>query len=198
MPTLADLKKKLQEMQQKVPAIMLEAATSVSLAGKALAERTIRDKGFGEQYSKEKIPVWFLKGKELNAAGKQYIESREELPKKKRKLKTIEQITEKDLADGMGSWGDFRKAQGLQTSFVDLGYSNEMWRGMFPREAFQQGSRYIAPLAHNNKAGQDKMNWNRDRYGDFIGKVLTGDNFTAMGNVAVDEVYRLLLENSDL
>lgn len=197
MPTIAELKEKLQNVKANLPQYLLEAATSVSLTGKALAERTIKDKGFGEQYSQQEIPVWFMEGKELNAAGKTYIESKK--PKKgKVKQKKLEDITERDLVDGMGNWGEFRKAQGLQAGFVDLSYSNEMWSGMFPREAFQKGTQYLAPLAHNNKEGQNKMNWNRDRYGDFIGKTLTGDNFEKMAEVAVDEVYRLIIERNNL
>lgn len=188
MPSLADLKDKLQGVKDQLPEILLEAATSVSLAGKALAERTIKDKGFGEKYSQQEIPVWFLEGKELNAAGSAYIKSKKN---GKGKNKNPE-------ADGMGNWEEFRKAQGLQTGFVDLSYSNEMWSGMFPRDAFQKGTQYIAPLAHNNKAGQEKMNWNRERYGDFVGKALTGDNTNVLGEVAVDEVYRLIIQKSNL
>lgn len=187
MPTLAELREKLENVKAHLPEYLLEVATSVSLTGKALAERTIKDKGFGEQYSQQEIPVWFLEGKELNAAGSAYIKQKQGKGKKKN-----------PDADGMGNWEEFRKAQGLQTGFVDLSYSNEMWRGMFPREAFQKGSQFIAPLAHNNKEGQSKMNWNKERYGDFIGKALSGDNFEKMAEVAVDEIYRIIIERNNL
>ena len=38
------------------------------------------------------------------------------------------------------------------------------------------------------------MNWNYERYGDFIGKVLTGDNLDTLYNVAYDELVRLMDE----
>lgn len=179
MATIKDLIEKLEKVKSELPTYLLEVATSVSLTGKALSERTIKDKGFGEQYSESKVPAWFMDGKELNAGGKSFIKN-----KKKQNEPT--------------NWKEFRAAQGLETVFVDLSYSNEMWSGMFPQEAYQEGNKFIAPLGHNNRTGQNKMNWNRDRYGDFIGKAITGDNFDKMAEVAVDEVYRLIIERNNL
>lgn len=184
MPTLQELKDKLLKIQQEMPGVLLQVATSVSLTGKALAERTIKEKGFNEQYSKGKIPIWFLEGKELNAGGLAYMEKQKKGKGKKK--------------EGSGNWGEFRAAQGLQTNFVDLTYTGKMWAGMFPREAYQSGTQYLAPLAHNNKEGQNEMNWNRDRYGDFVGKVLTGTNRDAMAEVAIEEFIRLAFEANNL
>lgn len=179
MADLSELKAKYEAIKADLPNILSQVATSVSLSGKALAERTIKDKGFGEMYSNTKVPAWFMTGKELNASGKNFID---------RKKK------DKELTN----WKEFREAQGLQTGVVDLSYSNEMWSGMFPQEPYQQGERFIAPLGHNNKAGQDKMNWNRDRYGDFVGKALTGDNFDKLANVATEETMRLINDRHGL
>lgn len=183
MKTLADLRAKFQDIQNDLPNILKDVATTVSLSGKALAERTIKDKGFGERYSNTKVPAWFMDGKELNASGSAFIA---------RKKKS------KDKADRLTNWGEFREAQGLQSGHVDLSYANEMWSGMFPQEAYQNGTLFIAPLGHNNSAGQKKMNWNRDRYGDFIGKVLRGDNFDKMVEIAIDETLRLILSRHNL
>jgi hypothetical protein len=183
MPTLEELRAKLHTIRDQIPSILLEVATSVALTGKALSERTIKDKGFGEMYSSNKVPAWFMTGKELNATGAAFID-------KKLKGKTKE--------EQLTNWKEFRAAQGLQTGYVDLSYDNEMWSGMFPRDAYQKGTEYLAPLAHNNTEGQNKMNWNRDRYGDFIGKVLSGENFDIMGNVAIEEFTRLAFERNNL
>lgn len=183
MRTLADLKARLQDIQNDLPNIMKEVATTVSLSGKAIAERAIKDKGFGEQYSNTKVPAWFMDGKELNASGSTFIA-------RKKKAKTP--------SDRLTNWKEFREAQGLQTGHVDLSYANEMWSGMFPQETYQKGTLFIAPLGHNNRAGQNKMNWNRDRYGDFIGKVLTGSNFEQMAEIAVEETLRLIVNRHNL
>lgn len=178
MASLEDLKKKLIDIRNDLPNIMLEAATSMSLTGKALAEREIKDQGFGEMYSNTKVPAWFMTGKELNAGGRTFIER-----KKAEKEPT--------------NWKEFREAQGLQSGYVDLSYSNEMWSGMFPQKPYQAGTLFIAPLGHNNRAGQDKMNWNRDRYGDFMGKALRSKH-DQMAEVATAEIVRLITTRHDL
>lgn len=177
MASLEDLRKKLEQLQVDLPAVLLQAATTVSMGGKALAERTIKDKGFGAMYSTEKVPAWFMEGKELNASGSNFIDE---------KIKKNEET----------NWKEFRGVQGLQINYVDLSYSNEMWCGMFPQEAYQSGTKFIAPLAHNNRAGQDKMNWNKKRYGDFIGKALKG-NMDIMAKASIDEIMRFI-EDSNL
>lgn len=183
MNTLSDLRAKLEDIKNDLPNILKDVATTVSLSGKAIAERTIKDKGFGEQYSATKVPAWFMDGKELNASGSSFI------ARKKKSKNKAEQLT---------NWAEFREAQGLQSGHVDLSYANEMWSGMFPQEAYQNGTLFIAPLGHNNRAGQNKMNWNRDRYGDFIGKVLKGSNFDQMGEIATEETLRLIVSRHNL
>ena len=171
------------DLKRDLPDILKEAAEVVSLSGKAIAERTIKDKGFGEQYSNTKVPAWFMDGRELNAPGSTFIA-------RKKKAKTEE--------ERLTNWKEFREAQGLQTGHVDLSYSNEMWSGMLPQPPFQKGDIFLAPLGHTNQEGQKKMNWNRDRYGDFIGKNLKGENFDAMANVAVEEILRLIKSRYNL
>lgn len=176
MADIKDLRERLENMRRDLPVILSETAEIIATTAKAVAERTIKDKGFNEVYSSVKVPAWFLSGKELNAGGKQFIEHKMQM--------------KEDT-----NWKELRDAQGLQTGHVDLSYSNEMWSGMFPQEASQHGDKYIARLGHTNDAGQKKMNWNRDRYGDFIGKTLTGDNFKLMADVAVEEITKRLKEN---
>ena len=38
------------------------------------------------------------------------------------------------------------------------------------------------------------MNWNYDRFGDYIGKVLTGDNMDILFDVGYEELIRLMDE----
>lgn len=164
---------KLKAFRDKLPEVLPQVATSVSMAGKALAERTIKDKGFGKAYSNVTYPAHWLYGKHLNAQGLRYIE---------------EQI----LDERGANWKGFRDAQGLQTQYVDLTYSGKMWNGMFPQDVQVNLFKYIAPLGNNTVEGQKKMNWNRERYGDFIGAVLQGENLESMKRVAYDELVRLM------
>lgn len=186
MPTLEELKAKLERIAREAPEKLLQVATIVSITGKALSERTIKDKGFGELYSKNPIPVWFFSGKELNQKGNLYIDRKQGKGKKKK--------GGQEEFDGLGTWEEFRAAQGLQTGHVDLTFSGKMWAGMFPQEAYQKGTLFIAPLGHNNKEGQQEMNYNFERYGDFVGKVLKEENRDAMANVAIEEIMKILIE----
>ena len=168
-------------VRDALPEVLPQAATSVSMAGKALAERTVKDKGFGEAYSTSEVPAWFFKGKELNKRGAAFVANLEKQAAEKNKL-------------ALSNWGEFRQAQGLQINYVDLTYSGEMWRGLFPQDVQVEDFRYIAPLGSTTVAGQKKLNWQYERYGNFFAKVLTGDNLDAMYKVAFDELVRLLDE----
>ena len=134
--------KKLEDFRDTLPAVLPDVAVSVSMAGKALAERVIKEKGFGETYSTAKVPAWFMDGKQLNGKGLTYL----------KRLK--KQATEDEPAET--TWGEFRAAQGLQSGYVDLSYSNKMWAGMFPQEVQISLFDYIAPLATIPQRGKIK------------------------------------------
>lgn len=184
MSDLADLIKQLKAFRDAIPEVMPQVATSVSMSAKALAERTIKDKGFGFMYSQVDVPAWFFKGKELNKRGLAYIESLEK--------------NADDENPALTNWGEFRSSQGLQSKFVDLTYSGKMFASMYPQDVQIDLFKYVAPLGSTNKEGRDKMNYNYERYGDFIGEALKGDNEDILYNVAYDELVRLLDEKLKL
>lgn len=175
MASLEDLKQKIETIKKELPDTLKLVATSVSMAGLGYAKRTISEKGFGAEYSETLLPTMFLSKNTLNKKGEKYTSS-----KKK------------------GNWKEMREAQGLQTKFVDLAYSNEMWRGMNPQEPYVQGKYIIAPLGHNNQAGTQKMKWNYERYGNYIYKALGVEGFQLMGEVAQEEFSRILKEKYNL
>jgi hypothetical protein len=67
-----------------------------------------------------------------------------------------------------------------------------MWANMQPVRVEQKGDLYLAPLGATNTEARDKMNWNRDRYGDFVGKALTEEDRTTLANVVMDEVAAVI------
>ena len=180
MAEFKELIEKFKAIRDALPEVLPDVATSMSLTAKAIAERTIKDKGFGELYSDTEVPAWFFKGKELNKRGANYI------------LTLENEATDDEPAKT--NWGEFRQAQGLQSKYVDLSYSNKMWAGMYPQDVMINLFTYVAPLGANNTEAQNKMNWNYDCYGDFLGKALTGDGEDALYKVAFDELVRLLDE----
>ena len=86
---------------------------------------------------------------ERNAAGRRYLE-------------------ENNLDDDLVSWGEFRKAQGLQNDYVDLTYSGRMFAGLTIIEKFAEGTRFVARLGGSDREVDEKLDWNSKRYGDFL------------------------------
>lgn len=163
-----------EELRTTIVNSLPEVATSVSLAGKAIVERTIKEKGFGAKYSQNLAPAWLFENKSLNNSGRTYIKN----------------VKKSD--NPYTNWGNFRKAQGLQNSYVDLTYSGAMWRSMFPDTVQVSGYKYVAPLSSNTYEGKKAMYGNSKRYGDFIGKILQSDNVDVLGEVAQDELVRIV------
>lgn len=197
MPELSEFKQRLQRLREAVEAKLPDIAVSLTLSAKALSERNIKDKGFGKMYSENKIPAWFLHGKELNGSGTTFLanhgvneKGEQGAGKKKRRKKKGD--PDPGHFDTLTNWKEFRAAQGLPVDHVDLSYSNMMWANMQPVKVEQRGDVYLAPLGATNVEAQNKMNWNRDRYGDFIGKSLTDSDREVLTSVVVDEVVKVL------
>lgn len=198
MADISEFKKRLKEIEEAVLQKAPDIAITLTLSAKALAERNIKDRGFGAKYSINKIPAWFLHGKELNQKGTKFLQDRgvdagtgaQGEPKKKRRKKG--ETADPGKFDKMTNWGEFRQAQGLQTDHVDLSYSNKMFANMQPVRVEQKGDIYLAPLGATNTEARDKMNWNRDRYGDFIGKALTEEDRNTLTDVVVGEVVAII------
>jgi hypothetical protein len=198
MPDISELKQKLKQIREAVENKLPEIAIKLTLGAKALAERNIKEKGFGAKYSENKIPAWFLHGKELNQKGTKFLQDHGVNPqtgtqgegKKKRRKKG--ETADPGHFDKETNWKEFRAAQGLQTAFVDASYSNKMWANMQPVRTEQKGDLYLAPLGATNTEAQNKMNWNRDRYGDFIGKAITDTDRETLANVVMDEVVKII------
>lgn len=171
----------LKKIEDGLDQVLRDSASIMAQDAKSLAERIIKDKGFGARYSTKKVPAFFFYGKELNAKGKSYIDNLIDTP-----------TESKEIEDGT-NWGEFRNAQGLQTNHVDLAYSTRMWKGMRPDEPQKEGSRYFCFMGHNDREGANKMNWNFARYGDFLGKALDGQE-DILREVAEENIKVLLDE----
>ncbi len=198
MPNIQDFKARLKQIGEEIKTKLPDIAIILVVTAKALAERHIKDKGFEYVYSENKIPAWFLRGKELNQKGTNFLENHGvnvdgttgEGKKKRRKKKgdpdpgSFETVT---------NWKEFRAAQGLQTQFVDLSYSNKMFANMGPVKTEESnGGIVVAFLGATNREAQDKMNFNFARYGDFIGKALTEEDRRLITEAGIAEITQIL------
>ena len=85
---------------------------------------------------------------------------------------------------------EYRQELGHQIAFVDLTLTGKMWQGVIPSDVIVEGTKYYCTLSHTNQEGADKFNWNYERYGDFVGKVLTGKNLEYLGDTAYEEITK--------
>lgn len=183
MATLNDFIKKIDQLKELAKARLPEIATTLTLSAKALSERNILERGFGESYSKKDVPAWFFEDKELNKSGSSFIEKLTDKASKK-----------KPAEKAKTNWGEFRGAQGLQNEFVDLHYTGFMFSNMVPQPPIIKGTVYIVNLGATNREAQDKMNWNYKRYGDFITKGLTEKDDKILFSLVSDSARKLMEE----
>lgn len=173
--SIDDLINDLNRVEARLRELLPDVAIVLTLSAKAISERTIKDKGFGRKYSETTYPAWFLHGKELNKKGEQFIKEKE----KKKELT---------------NWKALRIAQGLQVDHVDYTYTGSTFRNMGPAPVEVRDAVFSAPLAATNVEAQNKMNWGRDRYGDFIGAALTPEDFKNLQQIVINEIMKVLNE----
>lgn len=136
--------------------LRLEAELPGSLAETALTGLSIvKDRSINEgilvdskpgnkaDYSTNKVGTWRFKGKERNAAGKRYI-----------------------ATNPLGTWGEFRKAQGLPSDNVNLFYTGDLWRSIVVTNLRREGARVSVTIA-STESGQ-KLQDVVKRYGIFF------------------------------
>lgn len=173
MADLNDFLERLKQVKKALFDAMPDIVQDYAHEARVLAERKIIDSGFGEDYSTKEVPAFFLYGKELNKRGADAI-------KKKSKAK-----------EGF-NWAGLRQAQGLPTDHVTLAYSNEMWKGLNVVRVEKRGSSFIAYLGGNNKAQQDKLTWNFERYGDFINKGIDQSDREYLNGEANSKILKII------
>jgi hypothetical protein len=176
MATIQDLQKQLANVRQQLLQALPDIAIENTVVAKAIIENKIRKVGFGVMYSAKVVPAWFFLGKELNASGRNFIISK--------------------MNDGEAmNWAQLKAAEGLPAGHVDLSHTNKMWAALTPMQPQINGGKIIVGLGANNKEAADKLNWNRERYGDFLGIVLGPPEMKILGDTVLGKVRRILADN---
>lgn len=192
MPTIADLQRQIKSAREQLLAALPELAIENTINGKSLAERKIREVGFGAKYSNNRVPAWYFLGEQKSKAGEAYILKKQAYDEKN--AKTVD--GEKVYAEDAGvTWAELRQAEGLQTEHVDLGFTNKMWAGLVPEAPYFEGGKIICQLAGTNVEVINKLSWNFQHYGDFFAKVLGPKEIEMMTLVLADRVRAILINN---
>lgn len=134
----------VQELTNTMPAISTEVA-GVFVVAKL---QQIKKSGVG-QYSSKVYSPNFLKGKELSSSGRSFLDQ---------KIKAKQNT----------NWKEFRGAQGLQNSFVDLYYSGQMLNTTGIERNNTVSFRYYSIIGARNDEAKKKMFMNMKRYGRFL------------------------------
>jgi len=176
MASIEDLQKQLANVRQQLLQALPDIAINNTIVARELIEKKIRKVGFGVMYSQNKVPAWFFLNKTLNNTGKKFIQS---------KIDAGEET----------NWAELKAAEGLPTGHVDLSHTNKMWASLTPMAPEISGNRIIVGLGSNNKISAAVLNYNRDRYGDFLGIVLGPAEMKVLGDTVLGKVKRILADN---
>jgi hypothetical protein len=141
---------------------------TMALTGKSLVQDRIQREGFGATYSDKYVPAFFLYGKAINAGGRAYL-------------------ADNNLRDDLTNWKELRKAEGLQTAFVDLTHTGRMWNSLTVIRNEQAEAQFRAYIGSTDSEGEKKLLYSANRYGDFLA-------LNPSERIEVEEVARDLLE----
>lgn len=152
----------------------------------ALQVTSIRRDGINKNYSNKKgVPAYLYKGKNndypklLNADGRAFIDRKIKEGKKygvkgsgkfsKFKATSNDRVfVANAISTGFVNWKQIRQAQGLQTAFVDLSYSNDMLNhlGVIRKEITNAIFKVV--IGGVTESSRKKMGYNFKRYGNFM------------------------------
>jgi len=166
--TLEQFIQGLKRLAEAIPVVAPDIAEKMAITGKSLVQERIQREGLpGEEYSTNEIPTFFFSGKERNSGGKAYIEE-----------------------NNMGTWGGFRKAQGLRNDRIDLTYTGRMFNGLVPIKRVNSGTRFTVVMGGSDKEVDDKLYFNTQRYGDFLQP--NAEEQKEIGEIVDDEFEKLI------
>ena len=185
------LRQRLKNIRQQMETALPDIAVILTMSAKALAEKTIRDEGFGAQYSTKHVPAFFLLGKEKSNAGRNFIENK---IKQDEKNTHVQDGVKYYPADDGLNWKELREAEGLPTDHVNLSFTNKMWAGIGPQDVQVRGGVYVCPLGGSTAEVVDKLKWQFSRYGDFFSKVLV-PQMPLLQQTVITEVQKVLKAN---
>lgn len=134
----------LDKTAEEMKLVMLEAASN----GKELVIRRIQNRGLNDQYSTNKLPNFFFRGKALNAGGRS--------------------LYEKSREKGEGiSYREWRLANGLPVNNVRLTFSGKMFQGWNEARSERKGLIVRGFVGGINQEVRNKLKWNKSRFPNF-------------------------------
>lgn len=165
--TLDDLIAKFDNLPAKMDEFIFAELETTAQDFIALQVTKIRREGIG-QYSTKKVPAFFFYGKQINQAGVAFLRSKGVEQPGDQTKKRAKKGTGLTKDQRLTNWGEFRHAQGLQTSFVDATYSTRTLNqlGIISRQ--KAGSVYQVIVGGNTTYSKQIFLYLYLRYGNFF------------------------------
>jgi hypothetical protein len=163
----------LEEVISQAKAAILAAAPRIAetQAQTVLALSTYRIQQNGlaaAHYTGKSVPRFFFKAKAFNEGGRAYA-------KKK----------------GQGTYAGFKAALGLKSDVVTLTFTGRMFRSLTTLPGSNTGTIYTARVVAADQESADKVQWNIDRYGDFLQPdAAEVAEVQALGQAEVDKILQ--------
>lgn len=123
--------------------------------------------GAKADYSTTEIPTYFFRAKVRNQGGRNYLKN-----------------------NPLGTWHEFRKAQGLQSESVNLSYTGRFWASLQPGSLVRLGRVLSVEVTVGDGQVQQYADYLVDRYGEFYQPTLAEEGESR--NVMKDELERAL------
>ncbi len=171
---------------------MAKISEELAINAKSLIIHRIQTEGLpGRQYSKHKLPEFFFEGRELNGGGKALLEKHSKKAARDEQRAAGEKVRKNkaldELEDGI-SYEEWRRANGLQTNFIDLTFSGRSFQNVGVIATEKRGDIYITIVGAFNEETRQKLRYNAIRFGDFF---VVNEQEQKMLN----ELYRTRLNN---
>ncbi len=150
--SLTELGNKLQRAGEAIRAdaprlIRQQAQTGLSLLEERSIQEGIEVNGSKQQYSNKPVYRSGFAAAARNGAGRAWTS---------------------DKSNKKGTWGEFREAQGLDSSAVNLFYTGRMWTSIHVTDGPQEGNTVSAYVAPSDRESALKLIGNLKRYGPFM------------------------------
>lgn len=159
------------KLDSEMPSILLSVVvdTTSQVRNRSIENGIYVDamEGAKADYSTTEIPTYFFKAKVRNQGGRDYLKN-----------------------NPLGTWHEFRKAQGLQSESVNLSYTGRFWASLSPGPLVRLGRVLSVEVAVGDSSVEQYADYLVDRYGEFYQPTQTEE--TESREVMRDQLERLL------
>lgn len=145
---LSNLRALRQRLETELPNVLLATVvdTTSQIRNRSIENGIFVDaiEGAKATYSTNEIPTFFFKAKVKNQGGRDYLKN-----------------------NPLGTWHDFKQAQGMPGQYVNLSYTGRFWANLGPGPLIQLGRVYSFEVSVSDGEVLKYADYLVDNYGEF-------------------------------